>query len=102
MSFEDLINNALNEPNYEKLQESLIYIVNKTNDTYYIARFLEPFISHVNNNNLNLFYSSLQNKDNSLYIFPSVIHNIMNDCKNRVTNYDKLLQVIQLLIQKFQ
>ena len=97
MSFEELIQRANSEPNYEQLQKGLLYIVQTTQDLYYIARFIEPFLPHVNSSNMNTFHTMLQNGANSIYLFPGLIHNVMNECR---TN-DRLLQLVQVIVKKY-
>ncbi len=64
---------------------------------YYMVRFIEPFLPHCNSSSLNAFHVYLQNYQNSIYAMPSAIHNIVNECH---TN-ERLLQVVQLLVEKF-
>jgi hypothetical protein len=96
MSFDQLLQQAENEPHYEKMNQALTYIVQTTPDPYYLARFLEPFIAHVKSDNLNVFYSALQNADNMRYALPSMIHNVVNECR---TN-ENLMKLIDLFIRK--
>ena len=97
MSFEELIQRANSEPNYEQLQKGLLYIVQTTQDLYYMARFIEPFLPHVNSGSMNTFHTMLQNGANSTYLFPGLIHNVINDCR---TN-ERLLQLIQVTVKKY-
>lgn len=96
-SFNDLLQQARNQPNDEQLRKSLSDVVGNVTDHYYMVRFLDPFLSHCNSSSLNAFHSYLQNYHNSIYAMPSAIHNIVNECH---TN-ERLLQVIYLLIEKF-
>jgi hypothetical protein len=94
MSFEELLEQTCAEPNYEKIKEGFMYII-QNKDTYYVARFIEPFLSHVSSEHLNIFYSYLQIKQSS-QVFSAVIHNMLNECR---TN-KRLLQVLELTLQK--
>ena len=96
-TFEELLNQEENTKHYEKMKQCLIYIVQTSPDPYYLARFLEPFLSHVNSPSLNDFHITLQNAANSQYILPTMIHNVINECR---TN-ERLLQVIDLMIRKY-
>jgi len=97
MSFEELLQRANSEPNYEQLQKGLLYIVQTTHDLYYIARFIEPFLPHVDSGSMYTFHTMLQNGANSIYLFPGLIHNVINDCR---TN-DRLLQLVQVIVKKY-
>jgi hypothetical protein len=96
-SFDDLLQKARQSPSDERLRQSLSFIVANTTDHYYMVRFLEPFLPHCNSSSLNAFHVYLQNYQNSIYAMPSAIHNIVNECH---TN-ERLLQVVQLLVEKF-
>ncbi len=97
MSFEELLQRANSEPNYEQLQKRLLYIVQTTQDLYYMARFIEPFLPHVNSGSMNTFHTMLQNGVNSTYLFPGLIHNVINECR---TN-ERLLQLVQVIVKKY-
>ncbi len=96
-SFEDLLQQARNQPNDEQMRKSITYILQTTSDPYHIVRFLDPFLPHCNSSSLQSFHIYLQNYQNSIYALPSAIHNVVNECH---TN-ERLRQVIQLFIQKF-
>ena len=97
MSFEQLLQRAQSEPNYEQLQTGLLYIVQTTPDLYYLSRFIEPFLPHINSGNLNTLHVALQNQANSTYIFPGLVHNVINECR---TN-GRLLQLVQVITEKY-
>ena len=44
-AFEELIQQAHNQPNDEQMRKAITYIV-QTSDPYHIVRFLDPFLSH--------------------------------------------------------
>lgn len=94
--FEQLLANAKND-NSAYYKQCLTYIVNSTEDLYYVARFLEPFLPHINDGNLNTFHVCLQNARQSVHTFPSAIHNVAN---SSIGN-EKLRKVLDVLIQKY-
>lgn len=96
-AFNQLLINARNEPDYEHIRISLTYIINTTSDLYYVSQFLFPFLAHTNSDVLNVFCSNLQNAQNAVYLFPSLIHNVALECGKN----DRVRQVIELLIEKF-
>ena len=97
MSFELLLQQAHAEPNYEQMKRALIYIVETSQDTFYIAQFIQPFLAHINSDSLNVFHSSLYHSQNNTIMLHSMIHNVINDCKKNIHLY----QFVQVLIEKF-
>jgi hypothetical protein len=96
MSFELMLQQARAEPNYDEMKRALSYIVETTNDTFYIAQFIQPFLAHINSDSLNVFHSSLYHSQNNTIVLHSMIHNVINDCKK----YILLYQFVQVLIEK--
>ena len=94
MSFDELLERARSEPNYGKMMNDFMFII-QNRDIYYVARFIEPFLSHVTSEHLNIFHSYLQNKQSS-QIYVSIIHNMLNECHIN----KRLLQVLELTLQK--
>jgi hypothetical protein len=97
MSFELLLQQARAEPNYDEMKRALSYIVETTNDTFYIAQFIQPFLAHINSDSLNVFHSSLYHSHNNTIVLHSMIHNVINDCKKNTHLY----QFVQVLIEKY-
>lgn len=94
MSFDELLEQTRSEPNYGKITNDFMFII-QNKDTYYVARFIEPFLSHVASEHLNIFHSYLQNKQSS-QVYAGIIPNMLNECR---TN-KRLLQVLELTLQK--
>ena len=97
MSFEELLQQARAEGNYDQMKRALIYIVERSQDTFYIAQFIQPFLAHINSDSLNVFHSSLYNSQNNTIILHSMIHNVINDCKKNINLY----KLVNVLIEKY-
>jgi hypothetical protein len=94
MSFDELLEQARSEPNYEKIYNGIAFIVRNKN-TYYFARFIEPFLLHVASDNFTLFHKSVvERKSYESYFY--LIRDMMDECR---TN-KRLLQVLDVAVQK--
>lgn len=97
MSFEELLQQSRAEGNYDQMKRALIYIVETSQDTFYIAQFIQPFLAHINSDSLNVLHSSLYNSQNNTIMLHSMIHNVINDCKKNTNLY----KFVNVLIEKY-
>ena len=94
MSFDELLEHARSQPNHEQMTKGLMFIVYNKN-TYNLAQFIEPFLSHVASEHLNLFHNYLLNRQ-PYHIIADVIYNMLNECRTNA----KLIKVLEVTLQK--
>lgn len=89
--FEQLIIDANNQNDYDKLYDLLLdNVMNKSHQLY---NKLEPFLQHVNDENLNALYNQLLNH-NSEILNRALVHNVVNTSKYN----NKLKRVLEAVL----
>jgi|LakMenEpi03Aug12_release.lakeMendotaPanAssembly.Ray.scaffolds.fasta_scaffold2677925_1 hypothetical protein len=95
--FDKWIERITNQPNYEIMENELTSVIESVPDKYYLAIYIKPYLTHVNNSSFNLLYRYLASPENCAVHFPSTIQRIIVDCRSN----ERVLELVKQMIRTF-
>ncbi len=97
IKFDKWIERITNQPNYEIMEKELTSVIESIPDKYYLAIYIKPYLTHVNNSSFNILYRYLVSPDNCAVHFPYAIQRVIVDCKSN----ERVLELVKQMIRDF-
>lgn len=95
--FDKWIERITNQPNYEIMEKELTAVIETVPDKYYLAIYIKPYLTQVNNTSFNILYHYLASPENCMVHFPSAIQQVIVDCKSN----ERMLELVKQMIRNF-
>jgi len=95
--FDKWIERITNQPNYDIMEKEMLNVIQNAPDKYYLALFIKPYLTHVNNPNVNQLYRYLESPYNYTIYIPSTIQQVLIDCRSN----ERVFELVKLFISTF-
>ena len=87
----------LDSPKYNKWKHQLLQIIQLAPEKYYLAQFLQPYLSYVNDSHLTHLYNCLED----IHITPGKYTIAIKTVVENSDQNPRVIEVLQKMIDKF-